>query len=76
VLVSLTDEGRSLVSSAAARFESDISALLGQLPSRDQEALSGLVSRLLVTHAADQGIDLFATDGPEVANSVATMRSS
>jgi hypothetical protein len=64
------------VSSAAARFESDVSALLGQLPSRDQEALSGLVSRLLVAHAADQGIDLFATDGPEVANSVATMRSS
>jgi MarR family transcriptional regulator, lower aerobic nicotinate degradation pathway regulator len=76
VLVSLTDEGRSLVSSVAARFESDITALLGHLPARDREALAGLVSRLLVAHAADQGIDLFATDGPEVANSVATMRSS
>jgi MarR family transcriptional regulator, lower aerobic nicotinate degradation pathway regulator len=76
VLVSLTGEGRSLASSAAARFESDISALLGQLPARDREALARLVSRLLVAHAAGQGIDLFATSGPSAANSVATMRSS
>src|ERR1700756_5692085 len=71
VLVSLTDEGRSLVSSAAARLASDISALLGQLPARDREALARLVSRLLVAHAADQGIDLFATSGPSATNSVA-----
>jgi hypothetical protein len=29
---------------------------------RDRATLSRLVSRLLVAHAADQGIDLFATD--------------
>jgi MarR family transcriptional regulator, lower aerobic nicotinate degradation pathway regulator len=61
VLVSLTDEGRSFVSQAAAAFEADISALLSRLPPRERETLSRIVSRLLVTHAADQGIDLFAT---------------
>jgi MarR family transcriptional regulator, lower aerobic nicotinate degradation pathway regulator len=59
LLVSLTDQGRSLVSRASACFEADVSALLGRLPARDREALSRLVSRLLVAHAADQGIDLF-----------------
>jgi MarR family transcriptional regulator, lower aerobic nicotinate degradation pathway regulator len=61
VLVSLTDHGRSLVSQATACFEADVVTMLGRLPPRDREALSGLVSRLLVAHAADQGIDLFAT---------------
>ena len=64
VLVSLTDDGRSLVSQAAARFEADVSALLSRLPPRERETLSRIVSRLLVTHAADQGIDLFATGSP------------
>ena len=59
--VSLTDEGRSLVSQAAAAFETDVSALLSRLPPRERETLSRIVSRLLVTHASDQGIDLFAT---------------
>jgi MarR family transcriptional regulator, lower aerobic nicotinate degradation pathway regulator len=65
VLVSLTDDGRSLVSQAAARFEADVTAMLGRLPSRDRDALSRLVSRLLVAHAAEQGIDLFATAAAE-----------
>ena len=64
VLVSLTDDGRSLVSQAAARFEADVSTLLSRLPPRERETLSRIVSRLLVTHAADQGIDLFATGSP------------
>jgi MarR family transcriptional regulator, lower aerobic nicotinate degradation pathway regulator len=59
VLVSLTDEGRSLVSQAAARFGADVSSMLSPLPARDREALSRLISRLLVAHAAGQGIDLF-----------------
>jgi MarR family transcriptional regulator, lower aerobic nicotinate degradation pathway regulator len=63
VLVSLTDHGRSLASDGTARFEVDISLLLRHLPPADRETLSGLVSRLLVAHAADQGIDLFATLG-------------
>src|SRR5215468_9840054 len=61
VLVSLTDEGRSFVSRAAAAFEADVSALLSRLPPRERETLARIVSRLLVTHAADHGIDLFAT---------------
>src|SRR6266480_3389022 len=61
VLVSLTDEGRSFVSQAAATFEADVSALLSRLPPRERETLARIVSRLLVTHAADHGIDLFAT---------------
>ena len=65
VLVSLTEDGRSLVSQAAARFETDVSALLSGLPPRDRETLGRIVSRLLVAHAADQGIDLFATTSAE-----------
>jgi len=61
VLVSLTGDGRSLVSAAAARFEADVSALLSRLPPRERETLSRIISRLLVAHAAEQGIDLFAT---------------
>ena len=61
VLVRLTDEGRSLVSSAAALFAADVTAMLGRLAPRDRAALSRLVSGLLVAHAAEQGIDLFAT---------------
>jgi MarR family transcriptional regulator, lower aerobic nicotinate degradation pathway regulator len=60
VLVGLTDDGRSLVSQAAARFEADVAAMLSPLPARDRETLSRLISRLLVARAAGQGIDLFA----------------
>ena len=59
VLVGLTDGGGALVSRAAAQFGADVSALLGALPPADRRALSGLVSRLLVAHAAEHGIDLF-----------------
>jgi MarR family transcriptional regulator, lower aerobic nicotinate degradation pathway regulator len=59
VLVSLADDGRALVSAAAACFEADVLAMLGSLPGRDREALSRLVSRLLAARAAEQGIDLF-----------------
>jgi MarR family transcriptional regulator, lower aerobic nicotinate degradation pathway regulator len=61
VLVSLTDHGRSLASAGAARFDADVSLLLEHLPPSDRDALSRLISRLLVAHAADQGIDVLAT---------------
>jgi MarR family transcriptional regulator, lower aerobic nicotinate degradation pathway regulator len=64
VLVSLADSGRSLISEVAAGFETDVLALLDRLPPRDRQVLSRLVSRLLVTYAADHGIDLFATSDP------------
>jgi MarR family transcriptional regulator, lower aerobic nicotinate degradation pathway regulator len=65
VLVSLTDHGRPLVSAGAARFEADISLLLERLVPAERDALARLVSRLLVAHATDHGIDLFATTGAE-----------
>jgi MarR family transcriptional regulator, lower aerobic nicotinate degradation pathway regulator len=59
VLVSLTDAGRSLVRQATTQFEADVVALLDRLPPSDRGALVELVSRLLVAHATDHGIDLF-----------------
>jgi MarR family transcriptional regulator, lower aerobic nicotinate degradation pathway regulator len=64
VRVRLTGEGRSLVSSAAGLFAADVTAMLGRLAPRDRAALPRLVSRLLVAHAAEHGIDLFATATP------------
>ena len=64
VLVRLTGEGRSLVSASAERFATDVTAMLGHLGARDRAVLARLVSRLLVAHAAGQGIDLFATINP------------
>ena len=61
VLVSLTDHGRSLAYAGAARFDADISLLLEHLAPSERDTLSRLISRLLVAHAAGQGIDLLAT---------------
>ena len=66
ILVRLTDEGRLLVSTAAGLFAADVTALLGQLAPGDRAALSRLLSKLLVVHAADHGIDLFATTGQQM----------
>ena len=62
VLVSLTGAGRSLVSEASSQFERDISAFLAHLPQRDRTTLTALVTRVLVAHAAEQGIELFPGD--------------
>jgi len=63
--VSLTSEGRSLITRAAAGFEADVAAMLEFLPLADQEALSALISQVLVSYAAGHGVDLFATEpGP------------
>ncbi|HTX31760.1 MAG TPA: MarR family winged helix-turn-helix transcriptional regulator [Solirubrobacteraceae bacterium] len=59
VLVSLTDHGRSLVSEASSQFEADVSTLLNRLSLADRRELSRLISRMLVAHAANHGIDLF-----------------
>ncbi len=60
VLVSLTDQGRSLVSRAAASFGTELSAMLDLLPPSDRDALSAIVSRLLVAYAAGHEVDLLA----------------
>jgi MarR family transcriptional regulator, lower aerobic nicotinate degradation pathway regulator len=60
VLVGLTDQGRSLVTQAAARFGADLTAMLDPLPPSDRDALAAIVSQLLVAQAASHGVDLFA----------------
>ena len=74
VLVNLTDEGRSLVAKVSTEFGGDVSTILDRLPVPDRHALSGLVSRVLVAHAAEQGVDLFATidTGPHPGASTPT----
>jgi len=59
--VSLTDDGRSLISQASTRFQADISILLDPLPPSDRDGLASLISRVLVAHAAHHGVDLFTT---------------
>jgi MarR family transcriptional regulator, lower aerobic nicotinate degradation pathway regulator len=59
VLVSLTEDGRRFVAAAAGGFAGDIATLLGVLSPGERAVLAGLVSRLLVAHAAGHGIDLF-----------------
>lgn len=60
VRVSLTLEGRALVTAAAARFGAEVTALLGLLEPGDRDSLSALISRLLLAHVASQDIDLLA----------------
>jgi MarR family transcriptional regulator, lower aerobic nicotinate degradation pathway regulator len=62
VRVSLTRAGRSLVADVSTRFEADVSVLLSGLPRSGRETLTRLVSQVLAAHAADHGIDLFATE--------------
>jgi len=59
VVVSLSDDGRSLVARASSQFGADVGALLERLSPSARRELSRLVSQLLVAHAADQGIGLF-----------------
>jgi MarR family transcriptional regulator, lower aerobic nicotinate degradation pathway regulator len=64
VLVSLTEDGRSLASLVATGFEADVSALLTSLEPSDRRVLSGLVSQVLVAQAVEQGIELFPIAEP------------
>jgi DNA-binding MarR family transcriptional regulator len=63
VLVSLTDDGRSLVSAAAARFGADVETLLGRVAQPDRDALVRLATDVLAGHAAVHGVDLFPSAG-------------
>jgi MarR family transcriptional regulator, lower aerobic nicotinate degradation pathway regulator len=66
VRVTLTNAGRKLVARVSADFEGDVSMLLGHLSPSNGKALARLISRLLVTHASDHGVDLFdTTDTPD-----------
>jgi DNA-binding MarR family transcriptional regulator len=63
VLVTLTAEGRALVTRVAAAFERDVEDLLSALPSADRALIRALTERLLVAHAGARGVDLLAPDG-------------
>ncbi len=59
-LARLLDLDKSSVTGLVDRAERR--GLVTRVPSTaDRDALSGLISRLLVAYAADHGIDLFAT---------------
>jgi DNA-binding MarR family transcriptional regulator len=62
VRVELTEAGRALVRRVGAAFEADVADAITALTPRQRDTLSGLVSRVLVDHAAARGIDLFDTD--------------
>jgi DNA-binding MarR family transcriptional regulator len=61
ITVSLTRAGRAVVTKVAASLDADIAEIVHLLPIADRAALTRIVSRLLVAHAAEQGVDLFAT---------------
>lgn len=61
VLVALTKDGRALASEVSARFGADVAAMLEPLTAADRATLTSLLSRVLVDHAADHGVDLLAT---------------
>jgi MarR family transcriptional regulator, lower aerobic nicotinate degradation pathway regulator len=60
VRVSLTKQGRQLVDQVADEFQAEINTISGCLSQPDQISLSGLASRVVVAHAADQGVDVLA----------------
>jgi DNA-binding MarR family transcriptional regulator len=59
IQVRVTREGRGLGKEVAAGFEEDLFRLLGSLSDSEQTQLSELATRVLVSHAAAHGIDLF-----------------
>jgi DNA-binding MarR family transcriptional regulator len=62
VLVALTKDGRALANEVAMQFGTDVAAMLEPLTTADRAALTGLLSRVLVDHASNCGIDLLATE--------------
>jgi MarR family transcriptional regulator, lower aerobic nicotinate degradation pathway regulator len=60
VVVRLTRKGRSLVGKISTNFEEEITTFLDLLPGGEAVSLASIVSELLVAHAAQHGIDLFA----------------
>jgi DNA-binding MarR family transcriptional regulator len=64
VIVELTDEGRVIVTRAAASFAEEVGELLGRLTPSARATLSQLIERVLVDHAAVRGVDLHAIGTP------------
>jgi DNA-binding MarR family transcriptional regulator len=62
--VSLTTAGRKMIERVATAFREDIEAIAACLSPADQIGLSGLVSRIVVAHAAARDIDLLDVRQP------------
>ena len=62
LLVSLTEEGAHVAGDVAAGFSADMDSLLGNLSAGDRQHLTRIISGLLVTDAAQRGIDLLSAD--------------
>ncbi len=62
VRVSLTVYGRGLVSSAAADYRQDLNAVFGRVSPEDRAALARVLSEVLTSHAAGQGMDFLDTE--------------
>ncbi len=63
--VRLTGSGRAVVTRVAERVDAELAVVLEDLPGRDRETLSRLVSTLVVSQASKQGVDLFADLRPD-----------
>ncbi len=61
VRVSLTAEGRTLVQVVADAFDTDVAAIVDPLDPEERATLTDLLSRVLVAHAATQGVELFGS---------------
>ncbi len=64
VQVRVTRQGRLIGKHVAAGFEEDVSRFLGSLSEAEQELLSDIATRVLVSHAAAHGVDLFPGTAP------------
>jgi MarR family transcriptional regulator, lower aerobic nicotinate degradation pathway regulator len=60
VRVSLTDEGRALISEVGTEFEAEVATLLTPLDQSEQATLTALLSRVIVAYAKAHGVDLSA----------------
>jgi DNA-binding MarR family transcriptional regulator len=61
VRVSLTAEGRTLVQAVADAFDTDVAAIVDPLDPEERATLTKLLSKMLIAHAAAQGVDLFGS---------------
>ena len=59
VVVRVTPLGRKVIKHVAEAFAADLMTVLRDLRPIEQRQLAKLASRVLVTHAADRGVELF-----------------
>jgi MarR family transcriptional regulator, lower aerobic nicotinate degradation pathway regulator len=70
VLITLTREARTLVATVSREFEREITSLLNGLSMPQRQALSRLVSQLLIARAANDGIASSSTTDQKTSTAV------